>query len=532
MKKFLDCISIVGATPSKFHGTKKYVSTGAVATTEIDESEVVEVTYEDRPSRANLSAEAGDILFAKMQGTRKTLLLDSETEENIYSTGFYAVRANPEVITTECLYYLIDSELFLAQKDKNCSGATQKAITNGGMAKIEISVPALSEQGILVNKLKHLTQLIADKKKQLNLFDEIIKSRFIEMFGDPVTNPLRWAMLPLEKCLTVLGGYAFKSEEFKTSGVPVLRIGNINTGAFTPTNMVYWSKDDCLTRYQVLPGDLVISLTGTVGKDDYGNVCILGDGRTFDIPELKLLIDAVESSKFISASKSLELVKKLGSLTSNQIAATLTRNVSCEGRIKSGNEKIYLIIDTINEAINSNRQISFQYFQYNVRKEQQLKHNGEPYVITPLHLVWNGDYYYMIGVYAYKQRIGNFRVDRIAKRPKILDAEGTPAPEGFNIDEYINTTFKMFNSEHAEVELVCDNEVMDSIIDKFGAEVTTYANDMTSFRAVVNVAVNHVFLSWVFGFGGKVKFKSPEAVREKYSAMIKNAFEEITNAEK
>ena len=199
MKKFLDCISIVGATPSKFHGTKKYVSTGAVAATEIDESEVVEVTYEDRPSRANLSAEAGDILFAKMQGTRKTLLLDSETEENIYSTGFYAVRANPEVITTECLYYLIDSELFLAQKDKNCSGATQKAITNGGMAKIEISVPALSEQGILVDKLKHLTQLIADKKKQLNLFDEIIKSRFIEMFGDPVYNTLNLPTKPLSE---------------------------------------------------------------------------------------------------------------------------------------------------------------------------------------------------------------------------------------------------------------------------------------------------------------------------------------------
>ena len=197
MKKFLDCISIVGATPSKFHGTKKYVSTGAVATTEIDESEVVEVTYEDRPSRANQSAEADDILFAKMQGTRKTLLLDSETEKNIYSTGFYAVRANPEVITTECLYYLIDSELFLAQKDKNCSGATQKAITNGGMAKIEISVPALSEQGILVDKLKHLTQLISDKKKQLNLFDEIIKSRFIEMFGDPVTNLKGWTTKPL-----------------------------------------------------------------------------------------------------------------------------------------------------------------------------------------------------------------------------------------------------------------------------------------------------------------------------------------------
>ena len=97
------------------------------------------------------------------------------------------------------------------------------------------------------------------------------------MFGEPESNPLHWAMLPLEKCLTVLGGYAFKSEEFKTSGVPVLRIGNINTGVFTPTNMVYWAKDSSLERYQVLPGDLVISLTGTVGKDDYGNVCILGN---------------------------------------------------------------------------------------------------------------------------------------------------------------------------------------------------------------------------------------------------------------
>ena len=228
MKKFLDCISIVGATPSKFHGTKKYVSTGAVATTEIDESEVVEVTYEDRPSRANLSAEAGDILFAKMQGTRKTLLLDSETEENIYSTGFYAVRANPEVITTECLYYLIDSELFLAQKDKNCSGATQKAITNGGMAKIEISIPALSEQGILVDKLKHLTQLIADKKKQLNLFDEIIKSRFIEMFGMLNVNNKSWPQKSLGQACEQIKRYpTFCNMEYLQSGVRVIRIGNI-----------------------------------------------------------------------------------------------------------------------------------------------------------------------------------------------------------------------------------------------------------------------------------------------------------------
>lgn len=251
-------------------------------------------------------------------------------------------------------------------------------------------------------------------------------------------------------------------------------------------------------------------------------------GRTFDAPELKLLIDAVESSKFITASKSKDLVKKISSLASEQVAATLTRNVSCEGRTKPGNERIYLIVDTINEAINANKQISFQYFQYNVRKEQKLKHNGEPYVITPLHLVWNGDYYYMVGVYDYKQRIGNFRVDRIAKRPVILDADGTPAPADFNIDEHINTTFRMFNSEHAEVELICDNEVMDSIIDKFGADVTTYANDMTSFRAIAKVAVNHVFYSWVFGFGGKVKIKGPEDIRKGYLEMLLFA---VTNIE-
>ena len=128
-------------------------------------------------------------------------------------------------------------------------------------------------------------------------------------------------------------------------------------------------------------------------------------GRRFDTPELKLLIDAVESSKFITATKSNELVDKISSLTSTHIASTLRRNVSCEGRIKPGNERIYIIIDAINDAINNNKKISFQYFEYNVRKEKKLRRNGDPYVITPLHLVWNGDCYYMIGVYDYKHRL-------------------------------------------------------------------------------------------------------------------------------
>ena len=246
-------------------------------------------------------------------------------------------------------------------------------------------------------------------------------------------------------------------------------------------------------------------------------------GRQFDIPELKLLIDAVESSKFITAHKSQELVDKLSRLAGEHASAGLKRNVCCENRVKPGNEKIYLIIDAINEAINENKKISFQYFRYDVNKKQQLKLDGKSYVITPLHLVWNGDYYYMIGVYDYKQRIGSFRVDRIAKRPTILEEDGTPAPDGFDVNEHINTTFRMFNSTHAEVELICDNDVMDSIIDRFGEEVSTCPYDQHSFKAVVNIAVSNVFYSWVFGFGGKVRIHSPAQVKAQYADMLRAA---------
>lgn len=220
-------------------------------------------------------------------------------------------------------------------------------------------------------------------------------------------------------------------------------------------------------------------------------------------------------------------MEKIGTLTSQYRAQELNRNISVEGRIKQGNEKVYFIVETINEAINKGKKISFECFKYNVKKEKKLKRE-EPYVITPLHLVWNGDYYYMIGVYDYQNRLGTFRVDRINKNPTILKEDGIPAPEGFDLNQYLNTTFRMFNSEHEEVELICANEIMDAIVDRFGEDVTTYANDMETFRAVVNVAVSHVFYSWVFGFGGKVKIKAPEFVKEKYHKMIKAAYSQIT----
>lgn len=167
------------------------------------------------------------------------------------------------------------------------------------------------------------------------------------------------------------------------------------------------------------------------------------------------------------------------------------------------------------------------YFQYDVRKEQKLKHNGESYRFSPYALVWNGDYYYMVGFSEKHNGIGNFRIDRIASTPQILDEEAVPTPEDFDIAEYTNGMLRMYNSERCDVELICDNSVMDAIMDKFGNEVKTYAYDMTSFKLEANVAVNHVFFSWVFGFGGLVKIKAPDNVKQEYANMVKKTIEKI-----
>jgi len=144
-KRFLECVFLVGEVPSQYSGNRKYVSTGAVDEDHIDYDKVEDVDYSSKPSRANLTACSGDILFAKMQNTRKTLLIEPGMEDYIFSTGFYAVRANENVILPECLFFLIDSEVFLRKKDKLCTGATMKAITNAGLKDIWLDVPELSE---------------------------------------------------------------------------------------------------------------------------------------------------------------------------------------------------------------------------------------------------------------------------------------------------------------------------------------------------------------------------------------------------
>ena len=245
--------------------------------------------------------------------------------------------------------------------------------------------------------------------------------------------------------------------------------------------------------------------------------------RTFTLPELKMLVDSVASFKFITKNKSDELIEKIVTLGTPSSVPSLKRNLWSEGRIKQENERIYFNIEAINQAINEVKKIAFQYFQYDVKKKQKLKHDGALYKFSPYALVWNGDYYYMVGYSEKHDGIGNFRIDRIAKTPQILDDDAVPMPQDFDIAEYTNGMLRMYNSERCDVELICDNSVMDAIIDKFGTGAKTYAFDMTSFKLEANVAINHVFFSWIFGFGGKVKIKSPIEVKQQYADMVKAA---------
>ena len=248
------------------------------------------------------------------------------------------------------------------------------------------------------------------------------------------------------------------------------------------------------------------------------------ENRTLTVPEVKLLMDAVNSAKFIPKTQSEDLEKKLLKLVNNYEAAGLVRNISVEHRVKRDNEHIYAIIDIINRVINENRKISFCYFKYDVKKRQQLRNGGEPYVFSPRQLVWNGEYYYVVGVNDAKE-VRIFRLDRMADAPKILDEKAKGYPKGFSFPRFLNTTFRMFGTDYTTVTLLCANDVVDSILDRFGRSTKLTPVDDSHFRIKVDVAISNVFYSWVFGFSGKVRIEGPENVKTAYMDMVKAATE-------
>ena len=244
--------------------------------------------------------------------------------------------------------------------------------------------------------------------------------------------------------------------------------------------------------------------------------------RTFEIPELKMLLDAVSSARFISETKSKQLTKKIMSLAGMQQREQLKRHVRAIGKTKADNKGLYYIIDTITEAINRKKKISFQYMEYNGRKEKILRNDGEVYILSPYVLYWNEDYYYVLGYSDKRERVTAFRIDRM-KTPTIMDDDAMPKPEDFDVSAYSNKVFQMFSGEETTVELECDTSLMKYVIDRFGIDVETEELSEDKFIAKVPVDLSPTFYGWVFQFGGGIRIIGPEEAVGAYKEMVDKA---------
>ena len=232
--------------------------------------------------------------------------------------------------------------------------------------------------------------------------------------------------------------------------------------------------------------------------------------RQFEMPELKLLVDAVSSSRFITKKKSNALGKKLTQLASENQRKELRRNIQATNRIKSENEAIYYSVNTVNEAINRRRKIRFQYTEFGPDLKEILRGDGEVYELSPYALLWNEDYYYVVGWSDKHKNVSVFRVDRLY-HPEILDEKAVKRPEGFNLDDYSAPIFDMFEGpERVSVKLEVKNELAKYIVDRFGTKLNTKQISDDRFTAVVDVSLSPTFYAWVFQFGGGMRILSPK----------------------
>ncbi len=248
--------------------------------------------------------------------------------------------------------------------------------------------------------------------------------------------------------------------------------------------------------------------------------------REFELPELKLLIDAVSSSRFITKDKSEELIEKLSGLASKYQAEKLVRHIYTAERLKPGNENIYYIVDQIVDAINEEKKVAFKYFDYTPKKEKVLRRGGEDYIVSPYGLIWDDNHYYMIGYFDHKERITTFRVDRVSTLG-VIDEPAIPRPDDFDINDYAQSRVNMFSGELQEVVLQCENEMMKSVIDQFGEDVESEPVNRDFFRATVKANVSQTFFAWVFRFNGRIWIHGPADVREQYREMLQRLQDQL-----
>lgn len=249
-------------------------------------------------------------------------------------------------------------------------------------------------------------------------------------------------------------------------------------------------------------------------------------GRDFEVPELKLLVDSVQSSKFITEKKTLSLIKKIEGLASAYDAQLLQRQVYVRNRVKSMNESVYYNVDEISNAITQDRAIRFKYFDYTITKERKFRKDGAWYEISPLSLMWDDENYYMLGFDTEADKIKHYRVDKMTEI-SALDRHRDGKEEFKNIDmsQYAKKVFGMFTGEEQTVRLRFANHLVGSVIDRFGRDTMIISSDDEHFTISVDVAVSPKFYAWLFGFGTEVEILSPESLRANYKIMAERVDE-------
>ncbi len=245
--------------------------------------------------------------------------------------------------------------------------------------------------------------------------------------------------------------------------------------------------------------------------------------RNFEIPELKVLVDAVQASRFITAKKSKQLIDKITQLAGEYEAKSLNREVYVMNRVKTENEAIYYNVDEIYRAIDLNVQITFKYLEYSIDKKTRFKRGGKLYQLSPRALAWRDENYYLIAYDAEEDRMKNYRVDKIQNiaitdKPRIMKEEY----RNFDVAAYCNQSFGMFSGEEKTITVRFPERLVGVVIDRFGKEVTIHSTADGEFTARLKVAVSQQLFGWLTGLGPEVKIESPNSVVEEYTNYIDN----------
>lgn len=241
-------------------------------------------------------------------------------------------------------------------------------------------------------------------------------------------------------------------------------------------------------------------------------------GRDFELAELKLLVETVQASRFLTVNKSRDLISKIEKLASKAEAGQLQRQVYVANRIKTANESIYYVVDDIHRAIQNNRQISFQYLEWNLNRELVPRRDGKPYQVSPWALTCKDENYYLIAHDSEEDKIKHFRVDKMAKIRVMEETkrEGAALFERFDIADYANKTFGMYGGQEETVTLLFENHLIGVVMDRFGKEAAVRIRDEAHFSVRVRVAVSGQFFGWLTGLGEGAVIMSPAAVQEAY----------------